>query len=82
MKNNNNNNDKANQMIQPNGYKFRVYKFNKNTYDAFATFVTLQDAVSYMRRWNPNQMHNWYILDEDTSRRFEMNPTGDALRLV
>ena len=61
------------KMNQPNGYRFRVYKFNKNTYDAFANFTKLYDAVDYMRRWNPNQMHNWYIIDEDTNTKFEMN---------
>ena len=60
-------------MPQPNGYRFRVYKFEKNTYDAFANFTSLKEAVEYMRRWNPNQMHNWYIVDEDTGRKFEMD---------
>ena len=82
MTNNNNNNEKDNQMNQPNGYRFRVYKFNKNTYDAFANFTKLYDAVDYMRRWNPNQMHNWYIVDEDTNTKFEMNHAGDTLVMV
>ena len=60
-------------MPEPNGYHYRVYKFNKNTYDAFANFQTLDDAVDYMRRWNPNQMYNWYIVDEDTNTKFKMN---------
>ena len=60
-------------MNQPNGYKFRVYKYSNGTYDAFANFTSLKDAVDYMRRWNPNQMHNWFIIDEDSGKRFQMN---------
>jgi len=78
----NNNNNKENKMNQPNGYRFRVYKFSKNTYTAFANFQKLYDGVDYMRRWNPNQMHNWYIVDEDTGQKFEMNREGDTLVMV
>ncbi len=70
---------KGRKMSEPNGYRFRVYKFNKNTYDAFANFVTLHDAVAYMKRWNPNQMHNWYIIDEDTNTKFQMSRVNDTL---
>ena len=70
---------KGKKMSEPNGYRFRVYKFNKNTYTAFANFQKLYDGVDYMRRWNPNQMHNWYIVDEDTGQKFEMNREGDML---
>jgi hypothetical protein len=35
-----------------------------------------------MRRWNPNQMHNWYIIDEDTNTKFQMNHAGDTLVMV
>ena len=61
------------KMPEPNGYRFRVYKFNKSSYDAFYNDTTLQGCVEYMRRWNPNQMYNWYIMDEDTNTKFEMN---------
>ena len=56
-----------------NTHRFRVYKFDVNTYSAFANFTTLHEAVDYMRRWNPNQMHNWYIMDVDANVKFEMN---------
>jgi hypothetical protein len=61
------------KMPEPNGYRFRVYKFEKNTWTAFYNDTTLWGCVEYMRRWNPNQMHNWYIRDEDTDAKFEMN---------
>ena len=62
-----------NKMNQPNGYRFRVYKFSKNTYDAFYNDTSLHGCVEYMRRWNDKQMHNWYIIDEDTNAKFQMN---------
>ena len=71
-----------NKMNQPNGYRFRVYKFNKNTYDAFYNDKTLWGCVAYMRRWNDKQMHNWYIIDEDTNTKFKMDHTGDTLVMV
>ena len=80
MTNNNNNNEK-NAMNQPNGYRFRVYKFNKNTYDAFYNDTTLYGCVDYMRRWNDKQIHNWYIMDEDTNTKFKMN-NNDRLVMV
>ena len=80
--NNNNNNETENKMNEPNGYRFRVYKFEKNTYTAFYNDTTLYGCVDYMKRWNPNQMHNWYIVDEDTNTKFEMNRTADALVMV
>jgi len=58
---------------EPGGYKFRVYKHANGSYDAFANFKSLKDAVEYMRNWNSNQMHNWYIVDEDSGKRFQMN---------
>ena len=72
---NNNNNEREDQMKmnEPNGYRFRVYKFEKNTYTAFYNDTTLYGCVNYMKKWNPNQMHNWYIMDEDTNTKFEMN---------
>ena len=80
--NNNNNNETENKMNEPNGYRFRVYKFEKNTYTAFYNDTTLYGCVDYMKRWNSDQMHNWYIVDEDTNTKFEMNRTGDTLVMV
>ena len=78
---NNNNNETDNKMNEPNGYRFRVYKFNENTYDAFYSDTTLYGCVDYMQRWNDKQMHNWYIMDEDTNTKFQMN-NNDRLVMV
>ena len=79
MTNNNNNNEMENKMNEPNGYRFRVYKFNKNTFTAFYNDTTLYGCVDYMKRWNPNQMHNWYIVDEDNGYKFEMNHNNELV---
>ena len=67
--------DKDNEMkmSEPNGYRFRVYKFRKHTYAAFYNDNTLHGCVDHMKRWNANQLHNWYIVDVDTGYKFEMN---------
>ena len=44
-------------------------------YDTFANFTTVQEAVAYMRNWNPNQMQNWYIIDANDNR-LRMNQQG------
>jgi len=71
MKNNNTN--ERNEMKITMTHNFRVYKHANGSYDAFANFTSLKEAVGYMRRWNPNQMHNWFIVDEHTGTRFQMN---------
>ena len=74
MKRSNNTNERNEmKMSEPNGYRFRVYKFENNTWTAFYNDTTLWGCVEYMRRWNPNQMHNWYIMDEDTNTKYQMN---------
>ena len=79
---NNENNTKENKMNQPNGYRFRVYKHDVDTYTAFYTDTTLYGCVDYMKRWNSNQMSNWYIIDEDTNTKFKMSHDGDTLVMV
>jgi hypothetical protein len=58
----------------------RVYKRFATTgkYDVFASFTTVKEALAYMRNWNPNQMHNWYIIDAD-GKRLQMNDEGTGL---
>ena len=67
------------KMPEPNGYRFRVYKFRNHSYAAFYNDTTLYGCVDYMKRWNPNQMHNWYIKDEDTNTKFEMNNNNELV---
>ena len=80
-RNENDKDNKMNKVTQPNGYRFRVYKFNKNTYTAFYNDTTLFGCVDYMRRWNNKQMHNWYIVDEDTNTKFEMNNNNELVMI-
>jgi len=56
----------------------RVYKHINGKYDVFANFTTVKEAVAYMRNWNPDQMHNWYIIDAD-GKRLRMNDEGTGL---
>ena len=50
------------------------------TYDTFANFTTVQEAVSYMRNWNPNPKSNdsWYIINAD-GVRLRMNDQGKLI---
>ena len=71
----NDNDNKGNDMNNMT-HNFRVYKYAASgQYEAFANFTSLKKAVEYMRRWNPNQMTNWYIIDENDPKRkrFQMN---------
>ena len=68
------------KMPEPGGHKFRVYKHTASgQYDAFANFKSLKDAVGYMRNWSPNQMTNWYIVDEDSGQRFQWDEREERL---
>lgn len=78
MTNNNNNNEREFTMTNMT-HGFRVYKHAATgCYEAFANFTSLKEAVAYMRRWNPNKMTNWYIVDENDPKRkrFQMNQQG------
>ena len=64
-------------MSNTNEHNFRVYKATNYEgaihYTAFANFKTVQDAVDYMKRWNPNQIYNWYIHDVDCDVKYSYN---------
>ena len=59
-------------------YDVRVIKHIDGVYDTFANFTTVKEAVAYMRNWNPNALHSWYILDAN-GRRLQMNQAGTSL---
>jgi len=46
----------------------RVMKHIDGSYDVFANFTTVKEAVEYMRNWNPNAMQSWYIVNADGVR--------------
>ena len=80
---NNNNNTKTQFLKGTNNmtnltYDVRVIKHIDGVYDTFANFTTVKEAVAYMRNWNPNALHSWYIIDAD-GKRLQMNQAGTSL---
>ena len=67
----NDNNNKGNDM------NVRVIKHINGSYNTFANFATVKDAVDYMRNWNPAGFasDSWYIINAD-GVRLRMNPQG------
>jgi len=67
----NDNNNKGNDM------NVRVIKHIDGSYNTFANFPTVKDAVDYMRNWNPSgyAADSWYIINAD-GVRLRMNPQG------
>ena len=55
----------------------RVIKHIDGSYNTFANFPTVKDAVDYMRNWNPAGFasDSWYIINAD-GVRLRMNPQG------
>ena len=79
MKNNNNNNNTKNQFLKgtPNmtiENNVRVIKCIGTSYDTFANFPTVQDALDYMRRMDFG-VDSWYIIDANDNR-LKMNQQG------
>ena len=75
MTNNNTNNNTDNKtflkgtMTMTNkAHDVRVMKHIDGSYDVFANFTTVKEAVEYMRNWNPNAMQSWYIVNADGVR--------------
>ena len=61
------NNNKGNDM------NVRVIKHINGSYNTFANFATVQDALDYMRRLNVND--SWYIIDANDNR-LKLNQQG------
>jgi len=57
----NNNTNKGNDM------NVRVIKHINGSYNTFANFATVKDAVAYMRRLNFSN-DSWYIIDANDNR--------------
>ena len=80
MKNNNNNNTNNNSFSKGTtdmtnvSHDVRVIKHIGTSYDVFANFPTVQDALDYMRRLN-NVNDSWYIVNAD-GVRLRMNQLG------
>jgi hypothetical protein len=72
MTNNNTNNNttflKGTQTMTNKAHDVRVIKHIDGSYNTFANFPTVQEAVAYMRNWNANAMDSWYIIDANGNR--------------
>ena len=67
---NNDTNNKGNDMIKMT-HNFRVYMHANGSFDAFANFTSIQEALDYMRNWT-DKTDNWFIYDENECRKFKM----------
>ena len=70
MTNNDTNNKGNNDMIKMT-HNFRVYMHANGSFDAFANFTSIQEALDYMRNWT-DKTDNWFIYDENEGRRFKL----------
>ena len=70
MTNNDTNNKGNNDMIKMT-HNFRVYMHRNGSFDAFANFTSIQEALDYMRNWT-DKTDNWFIYDENEGRRFKL----------
>ena len=72
MTNNNTNNNttflKGTKTMTNTTNDVRVIKHINGSYDTFANFPTVKEAVEYMRNWNANAMDSWYIIDANGNR--------------
>ena len=78
----NDNNNTKNQFLKGTNmtnltHEVRVIKHIDGSYNTFANFPTVKDAVDYMRNWNPAgyAADSWYIINAD-GIRLRMNPQG------
>ena len=79
MTNNNTNTDNKNKFLKGTkminvAHDVRVIKHIGTSYDVFANFPTVQDALDYMRRLNFAN-DSWYIVNAD-GVRLRMNQLG------
>jgi len=64
----NNNTNKGTKTMINKAHDVRVIKHINGSYDTFANFPTVKEAVEYMRNWNANAMDSWYIIDANGNR--------------
>ena len=64
----NNNTNGVTKTMTTKAHDVRVIKHIDGSYNTFANFPTVQEAVAYMRNWNANAMDSWYIIDANGNR--------------
>jgi hypothetical protein len=65
---NNDTNNKGTKTMINKAHDVRVIKHIGTSYDVFANFPTVQDALDYMRKMLPNANDSWYIVNADGVR--------------
>ena len=72
MTNNNTNNKttflKGTKTMTTKAHDVRVIKHLGTSYDVYANFPTVQEALDYMRKMLPNANDSWYIVNADGVR--------------
>ena len=63
----NNNTNERNDMINK-AHDVQVIKHIGTSYDVYANFPTVQEALDYMRKMLPNANDSWYIVNADGVR--------------
>ena len=64
----NNNANKGTKTMINKAHDVRVIKHIGTSYDVYANFTTVQDALDYMRKMLPNANDSWYIVNADGVR--------------
>ena len=64
----NNNTNGVTKTMTTKAHDVRVIKHIGTSYDVYANFPTVQDALDYMRKMLPNANDAWYIVNADGVR--------------
>ena len=64
----NNNTNGVTKTMTTKAHDVRVIKHIGTSYDVYANFTTVQDALDYMRKMLPNANDSWYIVNADGVR--------------
>ena len=61
-------NNKGIKTMTNKAHDVQVIKHIGTSYDVYANFTTVQDALDYMRKMLPNANDSWYIVNADGVR--------------
>ena len=64
----NNNTNKGTKTMINKAHDVQVIKHIGTSYDVYANFTTVQEALEYMRKMLPNANDSWYIVNADGVR--------------
>jgi hypothetical protein len=72
---NNDTNNKGTKTMINKAHDVQVIKHIGTSYDVYANFPTVQEALDYMRKMLPNANDSWYIVNAD-GVRLRLNQLG------